>query len=132
MATYKSLYTCYEVQVDENDNFLKEYKTKLPHAAEIIEYCCKKWNEMHCEFLAMINAVCDNRIESCRMTTFRDKDNTTLSVNFVAKHGKQLAASIKNEIDDFMSAQFSDGWGEGIFGAGNIMTAKDGTHYYID
>lgn len=133
MATFISLYTCHEIQIDKDDNFVKAFETNLPHSKEILDDLCENWNKQADFMLSLVNKKADNRISSCKMKPFRNNNGeTTLAVHFVAKPGKQLTSRIKTAITDFMSAQYSDGWGESIFGLINIYTDSNGTRYYVD
>lgn len=134
MAEIISLYTCHEVIVDNNDNILEYHETNLPHGDFIAEEFCKKWNEDADKFLLeFMNKELDNRIESCIAKPRKTNDGTTtVAVHIKAKPGKQLTTKIKNTAWDYMSAQYSDGWGEGFFGMINIMTAPDGTRLYVE
>ena len=133
MAKYSILYTCHEIQIDNNDNFIKEYKTNLPHGKQIADTFCNQWNKDAKDFmLDLINKDCFDRFESCKMKALKNKTDTTLAIECIAKPGKQITQKVKDALNDFMSAQFSDGWGEGMFGLINVMTAPDGTRFYVD
>ena len=132
MAKFLSLYRLHEVQYDENDIAIKEYRGDLPHKKEILEHVCHEWNDMHDMFLDMINEECDDRIASCRMRPYKEKDCSCiyLCVEFIAKKGKQLTGWIKDTICEFMDAQYCDGFGESVFGY--RQTGEDGVVYSIE
>lgn len=134
MAVIKSLYTLHEIVVDNNDEFVKEYEVDLPHGDFIVEEMCKAWNADADKFiLEFMNNECDNRIESCYMKPFKNNNGeSTVAVHIKAKEGKQLTGKIKSAVWDFMDGQYSDGWGEGFFGLINVMTAPDGTRFYVE
>ncbi len=131
MAKFLSLYHCIEESYDKNGNFVKEYDTNLPHRKEIIKEFCDQWNkDADAYMLDLVNKECDNRIQSCYMKAYKPKSGkTTLCVEFVAKSGRQLTTKIRNAICDFMDAQYSDGWGEGMFD--RITKLPDGTSYRV-
>ena len=111
MAYFYSLYTCREFDKDG-----RQYDINLPHGKQIVDHFCHEWNQMVSMMTDMINKVCDNRIESCYMRQYDKKSGkTTLAVVFKAKEGKKLTRWIKDEIIDFMSGQWSDGFGECVF-----------------
>lgn len=130
MAIFLSLYNCIEELYDAN-GFVKEYEEYLPHGKQIVNDFCKQWNRDADAFmLELVNKECDNRIQSCYMRQFDPKGKkTTLCVEFIAKPGKQLTTKIKNAIRDFMDAQYSDGWGEGMFE--RVTELPDGTFYKV-
>ncbi len=116
MAKYMTLYTVHEEEYDKNGDYVRTYDENLPHSSAIVKELTESWNDMHSLMLDLINKECDNRIESCRMRQYNKKSGkTTICVEWVAKKGKQLTGWIKDSIDDFFSAQCSDGWGEGVF-----------------
>ena len=134
MAKYSILYTCHEVQLDDDGCVTKEYKKNLPHSKQIVKELCDQWNKDAKAFmLDLVNKECFDRCASCNMKQLRTTDGTTtVAIEFVAKPGKQLTTKVKDAIGDFMDTQFSDGWGEGMFGHANIMTASDGTRFCIE
>ena len=133
MARYRVLFDVREVQVDEDGNFVKEYKVLLPHEKEICKNLCESWNGLHETLLSVVNEDCFDRIESCRMKKAKPVNGITmLAIDFVAKKGQFITQKIKDAINDFVSAQMSDGWGEGDLGPINIMTGSDGTRFYAD
>ena len=131
MSTFMSLYEVNETEYDEHDNFVSDHKTNLPHSKDIVKRFCEQWNKDADSFmLDLVNKECDNRIKSCYMRQFNPKGSkTVLCVDFIAKEGKQLTRKIKDAIMDFMSAQYSDGWGEGMFD--KKITAPDGKRYSV-
>lgn len=132
MATYSILYELHEVEVDKNDEYVREHVENLPHADYITKEFCESWNKGHDLFLKLINKECDNRIASCKMRRYKkNSPKATLAIDFKAVPGKQLTSWIKNEIADFVSAQMSDGWGESRFGLINVMEVN-GTRFYAD
>jgi ribosomal protein S24E len=134
MSKIISIYTCNEIIVDNDDNFISEHDRNLPHADFIVKEMCEQWNKDADDFmLDIMNKEFGNRIQSCYMKPYIDeKDKTSVAVHIVGKPGVRFTVPFKNKIWNFMSAQYSDGWGEGFFGPVNIMIAPDGTRLYVD
>ncbi len=132
MAKYKVYENIHEIQVDEKGNFLKAYEENLPHHEAMTSELSKSWNDLHKTLVSVANEDCDNRIKSCKMRGAKVNNKTYLCIEFVAKEGKRLTQNIKDAINDFVSAQMTDGWGEGDLGPINIMTGSDGTRFYAD
>jgi len=135
MAKLTSLYTCHEIVVDKNDDFVKAYETNLPHADFIVKEFIDRWNKDADAFLLkyLNEQVAKDKIESCYAKKFRTTNGEcTIAVEIVAKPGVALRSEMKQEIFDWIGSQYSDGWGEGFFGMINIMTAPDGTRLYVD
>lgn len=122
-----------EIILDENNDFVKEYNTNLPHADEIAEAFINEWNKDADEFmLDIINEqVGNNFIESCKARRYKKYGKETkVIIEIINKKGKQFREKIRNNIFDFLESQLIDGWGEGFFN--HYRIAKDGTKYYIE
>ena len=134
MSKLLSLYTCHERIIDKNGNEISYHETNLPHAKEIEDAFINSWNDQADFMCDLMNKdAADNRVESCKARHYKGKpEETTIAVEIISKPGKQFRQTIKENIFDFMSAQFSDGWGEGFFGPVNKITAKNGTVFCIE
>ena len=132
MSKFQYIFKLYEVQIDDDNNFLREFQTNLPHHKEISENFCNQWNKDHDDYmLKLINEECSDVFESCKMKSRINNGDTELVINFITKPQKRLTHNIKVRLCDFMSAQMSDGWGEGMLGYANIME-KNGVRFYAD
>lgn len=134
MSKILSIYQFYEVVIDENDDMVASYEANdLPHADFIVKAVCDKWNEDADAFmLDLMNREFKGKIKSCKMKPYKSKDGVCAAVHIEGNPGVQFRSPFKEDVMDFMSAQYSDGWGEGVFGPANIMTAPDGTRFYLE
>ena len=134
MANLLYLYTCHERVVDKNGDTISYYVNDLPHAKEVEDAFIKAWNDQADFMCGLMNEqAADNRVESCKARRYKSKsEETIIAVEIKAKPGKQFRQKIKENIFDFMGAQYSDGWGEGFFGPINEITAKDGTVFCVE
>lgn len=132
MSALKSIYALHEVVTDENGEYIREYDKDLPHSDEIAEIFIREWNGFAGEMLKIMNDQAGrDRIESCLARRYKKNGRETqVVVEIKAKKGQQFRSGVREDIFDFMSSQFSDGWGEGFFKRQRI--AKDGTRYYIE
>ena len=129
MAKLLSIYTIHERVVDKDGNDLAYYDENLPHGDVLADAFVKDWNKAADEYmLDLINKeVGKDRIASIYARRYQKNGaETKVAVEVVAKPGKQFRWPIKDNVFDFLSAQYCDGWGEGFFGLVNVMTAPDG------
>lgn len=134
MSYITSTYTCHEIIVDSNDNYISDHETNLPHADLISKTFCAEFNKASRDYLLdTMNNELDNKITSLKAQPSKASGtDTVIDIRIIAKPGIRFTAKLRNAVYDFMSVQFSDGWGEGFFGPVNILTANDGTRFYID
>ena len=138
MSYVISLYDCHEIIVDNNNNFVKEHCKNLPHDQFIKDEFCKQFNKaVHDYLLNIINNECDDKISKIIAKPMDNHKSgkpiaTTVGVYIYGKPYVRFTKKFKEKVFDFMSSQYSDGWGEGFFGPVNIMTAPDGTRLYVD
>ena len=137
MAEFNALYRCNEVHYTENMDFIKEYENNLPHGKEIVKELCDSWNKDHDFFTELANEElvrggCQPVIADCKMREFRRSGETVVGISYVAKPNKRLSGKVKQVLAGFSSAQYCDGWGEGVFGFVNSHALDDGTFYVIE
>lgn len=121
-----------EVIVDENGDFVKAYSCDLPHSKFAAEQFCKAWNKDTELMTELVNEVADNRIAIIFAKRQKLSNGiTSVGVHFVAKPYARLSEHISFAIMNWFDAQMVDGFGEGFFGNINIMTAPDGTRFYL-
>lgn len=135
MSKILSLYNCHEIQVDKNNEFVKEYKINLPHADLIANEFIKNWNDQADFMCKLMNEqVAKDRIQSCKARRYKKNEpECIVAIEIKTKPGKSFRGGLKYEIWDWMATQFCDGWGEGFFGPINILECKeDGTRFYVD
>ncbi len=131
MSQYRTYFDIMEEQVDDNDDIIKDFKTNLPHHDFICQAMCKSWNNMHIE--QFFDGPLAKKIKSAKMTYSRGPHGESFGhITFVGTPGFRFTQRMKEELDDQVSAQFSDGWGESFFGYINIMTAPDGTRFMVE
>lgn len=109
---------------------IADYDTNLPHADFISEKICDSWNSANME--QYYDDILKNNIVSAVMKCVEnEKGELMVNITFTLKRGIRLTDKYRNAIIDQTSAQMSDGWGESFFGYNNIMTAPDGTRFYV-
>lgn len=119
-----------EVELDKNDDVIKDYDYGLPHHKQIVQTACNDWNEAHME--QYYDGLLKDKVESAKMSPYRDssgKNKCLTKIEVVLKSGIRMTAKYRLAISQQTSAQMSDGWGEGFFGYNNIMT--DGKSRFI-
>lgn len=114
-----------EIQLDENGNELDEITRNLPHADLIAGMACSSWNAL--DFPAIVGGHAKGGVERAPMSARIEGDGAlVLRINVIAKKGFRLSERRRQSIFDELDAQMSDGWGEGFFGYGNVITDGDG------
>lgn len=115
-------------RLDEEGNYVDEYIKNISHQEEIQKLLSESWNKtVKPEFF---DGVLKDRIFSCKMMPQNRKDY--VSIHFVFKDGIRVTKKYEEALIEQMDGQLSDGWGECVFGEGNIFTVKDGTQYFIE
>lgn len=109
---------------------IADYDTNLPHADYISKKLCDDWNRMHMEQY-YDGILKDNIISAVMKCIKNEKGELVLNITFTFKKGIRVTDKYRNAIIDQTSAQMSDGWGESFFRYNNIMTAPDGTKFYV-
>ena len=121
-------YVFQENILDENGFVKEEHCTHLPHAEQIIEAAEKSFNDTHLE--TFFDGVLKDNIVSCTMRCCESALGELYGIiSVVGKQGFRFSEKRRNAVYDQLDAQFSDGWGEGFFGYGNIM--KSGITKFI-
>lgn len=132
MAKLLSLYTLAESVYNKYGDQIAYYEENLPHGDILANAFIKDWNESADKFmLGLINKeVGKDRIKSIYARRYKkNSPEVTVAVEVVAKEGKQFRGSMKEDIFEYLSSQYCDGWGEGFFGPINMMSADDGTRF---
>lgn len=119
-----------EVEVDVNDEYVREYNGILPHHDFIGKEMCSSWNDAKME--QYFDGILKNNIKSCKMTFTKMNGNSYAKITIEGMPNYRFSSIRRNEIFDQLDAQMSDGWGEGFFGMINVMTAPDGKKMYVD
>lgn len=122
--------TISEAVFDPKDSSIIDYDTHLPHAKYISQNMCDDWNNAHMEqyYDEILENKIDNAVMKCKEN---NRGELVVSITFTLKKGTRLTERYRKAIIDQTSAQMSDGWGESFFTYNNIMTAPDGTRFYI-
>lgn len=132
MSMFKVLTNLHETVIDKNGNIQDEFDTNLKHHDQIASEICKSWNEANMS--QYYDGILKDNIVSCKMTCTQDKTSkeSIAVITFVMKPGLRLTKKYKDAIIEQTSAQFSDGWGEGFFGAANIMEDDNGQQFFVE
>lgn len=131
MSHFISTFSIKEVQLDEHDNIIAEFEKDLPHGHFLICEMMASWNEMN--MAQYFDGILKDKVNRAIMTGFTDKEGHTCGkIRVICVPGFRLSAKRRAAIEDQISAQFCDGWGEGFFGYANIMTAPDGTRLMVE
>ena len=131
MSQYAAIYTVNETQLDKDDNIIAEFQKDLPHHDFICEEMCKSWNDSKME--QFFDGILKDKILSARMKSGKTEDGESYClINVIGRPKVRFTQKIREAIYEQISAQMSDGWGEGFFGYANIMTAPDGTRLMVE
>lgn len=130
MASFHILYSFHEVECTKHGDYIKEYETHLPHAKTIAKNAENSWNSlpMHQYFDGILKDKIESCTMKCRVTPYNELVG---NITIKATPGFRLTSKVKDEIDDQISAQLSDGWGESFFGLVNIMEDNN-NYFYVD
>lgn len=91
---------------------IKEYN--LPHHEQISKEMCKHWNNMHME--NYFSDILKGNIASAKMSCTKDSQGKTVAiVTVVGVPHFRFSEKRRNLVYEQLSAQMSDGWGEGFF-----------------
>lgn len=130
MSYRQVLYTCHEIVLDKQGNYIDSYESKLPHHDIIAKKMADSWNSMNIE--KYFDGILKDKIASAKMKVRKIKDDTVAVVTVLGKPNVRFSRNMTEEIFDQIDAQFCDGWGEGFFGCVNVMKADDGTLFCVD
>lgn len=121
----------HEVIVDNEWEPKETFEDYLPHHDIIAKEICKSWNEMNME--QYFDGVLKGNIQSAKMSCYRDKSNgkSMAKITIEGVHGFRFGSARRAEVFEQLDAQMSDGWGEGFF-VSHVITAPDGTEFYVD
>ena len=130
MSKTQICYTCHEIILDDNGNFIKEYEENLPHHNQIEKEMCDSFNNTHIE--RFFDGILKDKIKSAIMT-FKKIDNKSVGIMTIEGIPNfRFTQKVRDEIYEQIGGQLSDGWGEGFFGYINVMTAPDGTKFIVE
>lgn len=90
---------------------IKEYN--LPHHEMIAKEMCNSWNAMHIE--KFFTGVLKGNIASAKMTCKKENGKTVAKVTVIGVSNFRFSEKRRNLVFEQLSAQMSDGWGEGFF-----------------
>lgn len=129
MATLTYGITVSEVQLDKDCEFVAEHVRDLPHARRIAEQARKSWNAI--DFAGILDGVLGTgSIDKVPMTSRVDGDGSLhLTIRVTPRRGFRWSARRRNAVWEELDAQMVDGWGEGFFGYGNVMTDENGNKF---
>ena len=128
------VFDCAEVQVDGKLDEVARYDAHLPHEGDIADYVAASWRESHDLMVRLANERCGGAVESMPIARQRTSEpgKLLMRIRVIAKPGKRLSSRVRDALDEFFEAQFCDGWGESVFGMGNLLEDAHGVRYYID
>ncbi len=132
MSKYRTCFRlCEECIVDDNGNITKSYEKNFPHHDIIAKEMTESFNNAKLE--RFVDDSLKGKIKSIRMRIDQDNEGYSVGhITFEGIPGLRMTQKVKETLDDDMSAQFSDGWGEGFLGIINIMKAPDGTEFFVE
>lgn len=121
-----------EVQTTKKGDFIREYKSNLPHAKEIIDNLCQSWNSIN--WGEIFDDIFSGNVTSSIMRPLQTSDDgiSKVQITTTFKEGFRLSKKRRDAFWDQMEAQMCDGWGEGVFGLINLMEFSDGAFGYTD
>lgn len=121
-----------EVLLDGEMCPIEDYETNLPHKQQIADELVSDWRKS--DILQYFNDDVKSKLERLDIVVIEDHTTKELyaRIAVIGKLGVRFTRNLKDKIVDELDGQMSDGWGEGIFGYNNIMTAPDGTKFMIE
>ncbi len=127
MSQYSTISTQYHVhEVNDDGDIIKTYSPIDPEYNKGIDAIAKCFNDMHLEKYIddeeakrILGYEIKDRIRSIRMYRIRRTDDkgypyVRIDVKGVPKALK-MTRKVQDFLDDYLAAQFSDGWGESAF-----------------
>ena len=121
-----------EIIVDEENNYVKEYKKNLPHKDYIVKTFCNEWNKASKEFLLeLMRDEVSKKIVSCAAKPRHGNSKIKYDAKLVVttREKDNFTEEEVDEILDYLDAQMADGWGECFF---HKIREVDGTRFFID
>ena len=139
MSEYRTISSDYIVsEVDDNCNHIRDLEASDPLFSFAIDEMVKSFNEMKLEnsidnkeAKRKLGYTIKEKIKSIRMKRIHKIDEEGrpyVRITVETYPGTlKMTEKVCGYIGDFISSQYSDGWGEGFFGPGNSFKAPDGT-----
>jgi hypothetical protein len=129
MSRYSTLSSDYhELVLDRAGDVLEVYDyCHQPHIDEMAKEMCNSFNSAELE--KYLDDDIQGKIKSIRMSRTRKVDEygrPFFRITFEGNEGVRFTQKLIGRLDDYMSGQFSDGWGECFFYPNSFKT-KDGT-----
>ncbi len=130
MSKYSTISSDYrELVLDEiTGDVIEEYVDCLqPHIDEIAKEMCDSFNSAEIE--KYLDDDIKDKIKSIRMSRTRKTDEygrPYFRITYEGNEGVRFTQKLINRLDDYMSGEFSDGWGECFFYPNSFKT-KNGT-----
>ena len=119
-----------EVNLAPDGSIIAEYQCSsqvMPHLDEILDAMIKNFNNLNIE--RYLDIPYRSYISTIQMKKSRKVHtiNKYIEIVYTLTPGAVPSQELYDYLDEFMSAQFSDGWGEGFFYPAYSWVAKDGT-----
>ncbi len=134
MSRMSYIYTVHECIFDDDGNIKQDFDFNLPHRTEIGKRMESSWNSARME--QFFDGILDRKIQRAIMSVVNVHTAKGLETQAIIRvdgnAGVRFPEKIRNAIAEQLDAQMVDGWGEGIFGYGKIMTMPDGTKICVE
>lgn len=122
-----------EVQVDENGNETKVFSENLPHGDLIVSKFCDYVNNLTINGMSLTDyamVALGERIKEISVVPYGRAPHQ--KARLVIKFDVRMTRRRLFKVEDWLEQELSGGVGKDFFGPDNIMTAPDGTRYYIE
>ena len=144
MSKYSTIGSNYLVsEVNEDCDYIREIKGTEPLFTVALDKMVNSFNAMKLETCLddkeakrKLGYTIKEKIKSIRMKRLERTDEegrpyVRITIETYPRMLK-LTRKVCDFLDDFISSEFSDGWGECVFGIGNSFKAPDGTLIAIE
>ncbi len=114
MSVYKTISNDYKVvELDARGNIKRELEKSEPLYKVAMDTMIDSFNGAHLE--KYVPDEYKGKVEKIYMEHAKHGGVPYIRINVRFVKGVRVTARIREDFDDYMSAQFSDGWGEGFF-----------------
>ena len=126
MSVYKTISNDYTVVEMDNHNgcINRRLKKSEPLYKDAMNAMITSFNEAHLE--KHVPDEYKGKVEKIYMEHAKHQGIPYIRINVCFVKGVRVTARVREDFDDYMSAQFTDGWGEGFFYPMPALERADG------
>ncbi len=144
MSQYRTISSDYRVlKVDHNDKIIEQIFANNPLYRVALMEMVKDFNNMHLEHfiddkesIKVLGYTIKEKIKSITMELLNRQDkegNPYIRITIESFPRKlRMTSKVRSFLDDYISSQFCDGWGEGFFYPNNVIKTSNGEYLAIE